>query len=177
MRECEARAAATALGASAVHFLPFCDPVAGPGDALYHIDATLDQFSAAIAEVMLQLGPDVVLTHGSNGEYGHPQHIFTRQAVFAALNRLKPWQPRQVWSWGGAYPDPVKPRFINNDDPGDLVLDVQPWIDRKIAAFEAHRTQHGLFLRKNPDQTPTEIAIRVESFKRWPAWERSDEER
>jgi N-acetylglucosamine malate deacetylase 2 len=177
VREREARAAAAALGVSGVHFLSFCDPVVGPEDTLYHIDATLDQFSAAIADVIAQLKPDVILTHGSNGEYGHPQHVFTHEAVFAALDRLGPWQPREVWTWGGAYPDPVKPRFINKDDPADLLLDVQPWIERKIAAFEAHRTQHGLFLRKNPGQTLAEIPIRIESFKRWPAWERADADR
>ncbi len=170
-RERESRAAGAALGAKEVLFLPFCDPI-GRDEDLHHIDATLEEFSDAIAEVMAGLRPDVVITHGSNGEYGHPQHIFTHQAVFAALRQLEPWQPREVLTWGGAYPDPEKPRHINKDDPADLVLDVTPWIERKIAALDAHRTQHGLFFRKNPGKTIADLPGRTESFHRWTPEER-----
>ncbi|WP_026370340.1 PIG-L deacetylase family protein [Kallotenue papyrolyticum] len=173
-REREARAAGAALGATAVRFLPFCDPL-GREEDLHHIDATLEEFSAAIAEVMAALRPDVVITHGSNGEYGHPQHIFTHQAVFAALRRLAPWQPREVLTWGAAYPNPEKPRHINRDDPADLVLDVTPWLERKIAALEAHRTQHGLFLRNNPGKTLADVPGRLESFRRWSLEQASQE--
>ena len=167
VREREARTAAAALGARDVFFLPFCDPLVGPDDTLYHIDATPEQLSAAIAEVMARLRPNVVITHGSNGEYGHPQHIFTHQAVFQALRGLAPWQPAEVLTWGGAYADPEKPRHINQDDPADLVLDITPWLAQKIAAIDAHRTQHGLFLRKNPGKTIGELPGRTESFRRW----------
>ncbi len=167
VREQEARAAAAALGVHDIHFLPFVDPLVGPEDTLYHIDATIDEFSAAIAEVMTALRPDIVLTHGSNGEYGHPQHIFTHRAVFMALERLKPWQPHEVLTWGGAYPHPEKERHINHDDPADLVLDITPWLPQKIAAFAAHRTQHALFFRKNAGKVIDDIPGRTESFHRW----------
>lgn len=170
-REREAQAAAAALGVSRVHFLPYHDPVVGPEDTLYHIDATLEEFSAAIAEVLSGLKPDIVLTHGTNGEYGHPQHIFTHEAVFAALKQIQPWQPREVLTWGGAYPNPEKERHINKDDPADVVLDVTPWLAQKIAAFDAHRSQHGLFFRKNPGKVIGDIPGRTESFRRWPEFE------
>ncbi len=173
VREAEARAAIGALGAQQVSFLPFVDPVVGPDDTLYHIDATLEQFSRSIAEVMERYQPDVILTHGSNGEYGHPQHIFTHQAVFAALDQCKPWQPSHVLTWGGAYPDPEKERHINRNDPADIVLDITPWLSQKIAAFDAHRTQHGLFFRKNPGKTIGDIPGRKESFHQWREWQRS----
>ncbi|HEX6287861.1 MAG TPA: PIG-L deacetylase family protein [Herpetosiphonaceae bacterium] len=167
VREREARAAAAALGARDVYFLPFCDPLVGEDDTLHHIDATLEEFSAAIAEIMAGLRPDVVLTHGSNGEYGHPQHIFTHHSVFAALRLLMPWRPAEVLTWSGAYADPEKPHHINRDDPADIVLDVTPWLPQKIAALDAHRTQHGLFFRKNPGKTIAELVGRKESFRRW----------
>jgi N-acetylglucosamine malate deacetylase 2 len=167
VREREAQAAGAALGAREVLFLPFCDPVVGPDDTLYHIDATPAEFSAAIAELIARLRPDVVITHGSNGEYGHPQHIFTHQSVFAALRQLEPWRPAELLTWGGAYPDPEKPRHINRDDPADIVLDITPWLPQKIAAMDAHRTQHGLFFRKNPGKTLAELPGRKESFRRW----------
>lgn len=177
VREREAQAAGAALGARAVLFLPFCDPVVGLDDTLYHIDATPEEFSGAITEIIAELRPDVVLTHGSNGEYGHPQHIFTHQSVFAALRRLEPWRPAEVLTWGGAYPDPEKPRHINQDDPADIVLDVTPWLRQKIAAMDAHRTQHGLFFRKNPGKTIDELPGRKESFHRWAELQRQEQAR
>lgn len=171
-REREAQAAGAALGAREVLFLPFCDPLVGPDDTLYHIDATLDDFSAAIAEIMRSRQPEVVITHGSGGEYGHPQHIFTHQAVFAALSRMREaegWRPRELLTWGAAYPEPEKARHINQNDPADIVLDVTPWLPQKIAALDAHRTQHGLFFRKNPGKTIADIPGRKESFHRWRA--------
>ena len=174
VREREAQAAAAALGARDVLFLPFCDPLVGPDDTLYHIAATLEQFSSAIAEVLHDLRPEVVVTHGSSGEYGHPQHVFTHQAVFAALQRLRAvgWQPREVLTWGAAYPEPEKERHINQQDAADIVLDVTPWLAQKIAAFAAHQTQHGLFFRKNPGKTLAELPGRKESFHRWTDLER-----
>ncbi|HEY0604631.1 MAG TPA: PIG-L deacetylase family protein [Herpetosiphonaceae bacterium] len=177
MREREAQAAGAALGAREVLFLPFCDPVVGPDDTLYHIDATAEEFSGAIAEIMAELRPDVVITHGSNGEYGHPQHIFTHQSVFAALRQLEPWRPAEVLTWGGAYSDPEKPRHINQDDPADIVLDITPWLRQKVAAMDAHRTQHGLFFRKNPGKTIDELPGRKESFHRWTELQRQEQAR
>lgn len=176
VREAEARVAAAALGVHTVHFLPFVDPVVGPEDTLYPIDATLELFSQTIAAVMAELQPDVILTHGSGGEYGHPQHIFTHQAVFAALEQLKPWQPTEVLTWGGAYPDVEKERHINQNDPADIVLDVTPWLAQKTAAFAAHQTQHVLFFRHNQGKTIDEIPGRKESFHRWPEFTRAARE-
>jgi LmbE family N-acetylglucosaminyl deacetylase len=167
-REREAREAAAALGARAVFFLPFCDPVVGPDNTLYHIDASLDDFSTAIAELLRELAPDVVITHGSAGEYGHPQHKFTHAAVFAALEMLRPWRSREILTWAAAYPEPEMERMINKDDPADLVVDVRPWLAQKIAAYQAHRTQHALFFRHNEGKTLDQIPLRIESFRRWP---------
>jgi LmbE family N-acetylglucosaminyl deacetylase len=167
VREQEARAAARALGAKDIFFLPYRDPVIGEGHVLYTIDATLEDFSAAIAEVIASLKPDIVITHGSGGEYGHPQHKFTHAAVFAALDRLKPWRPQEVLTWCAAIPGAEEDRFTNKDDPADIVVDVSPWFDRKVAAMDAHRTQHVVFFRNNPDKTLADITRRIESFHRW----------
>jgi LmbE family N-acetylglucosaminyl deacetylase len=171
VREAEARAAAKVLGARDVVFLPFQDPPVGPDDTLYPINVTLEDYATAIAGVMLEAQPDVVLTHGSNGEYGHPQHVFTHKAVFAAIEQLRQTGtgrlPSEVLTWGAAYPDPEKPRHINKDDPADIVLNVSPWLAQKVAAYAAHRTQHGLFFRKNPGKVLEDLPGRTESFRRW----------
>ena len=98
IREAEARESGRILGASEVRFLPFRDPDLVRG-RLQPIAASLDEFSGAIAAEIAVSRPDVVVTHGSGGEYGHPQHTYTHRAVFAALARLQPWRPREVWTW------------------------------------------------------------------------------
>jgi LmbE family N-acetylglucosaminyl deacetylase len=167
VREREVQQAAAALGAREVRFLPFRDPSVGPDDALYPIDATPEEFATAIAEVIAELRPNIVITHGSNGEYGHAQHRFTHQSVMQALRQLALWQPQEVLTWGAAYPNPEKERLINQDDPADIVLDVTPWLQQKVAAYNAHRTQHGLFFRKNVGKTLEQLPGRIESFRRW----------
>ncbi len=172
VRAGEAHAAAAALGARDVLFLPFVDPLVGPDDTLYPINVTLEEFAEAIASVLLDLRPELILTHGSNGEYGHPQHVFTHQAVFAALEQLRqtgsPYLPQEVWTWGASYPEPEKPRHMNKDDQADVLVDVRPWLAQKVAAYAAHRTQHGLFFRNNPDKVLEDLPGRTESFRRWP---------
>lgn len=172
VREAEARAAAAALGAHDVLFLPFGDPLVGPDNTLYPINVTLEEFAQAIAGVLLKLRPDLILTHGSNGEYGHPQHIFTHQAVFAAIEQLRQiksdYLPQEIWTWGASYPEPEKPRHMNKDDPADLLVDVRPWLVQKVAGYAAHRTQHGLFFRNNPDKVLEDLPGRTESFRRSP---------
>lgn len=167
VREAEGRAAARILGARAVRYLPFVDPVPGPNRAWKAADATLDEFSAAIAGVLDELRPDVVITHGSGGEYGHPQHLFTHQATFAALVRLRPWKPGEVLTWEASFPDADPERKLNPSDQADLVLDAGPWFDQKVAAADAHRTQRMALLRGERDRPMAEAMERIESFHRW----------
>ena len=88
-----------ALGAREVWFLDFVDPWMEIGGEALAIDAEPDIFVAALAEKIGALRPRVVITHGSNGEYGHPQHVYTHRAVMAALGTLAPWQPQELLTW------------------------------------------------------------------------------
>ena len=167
LREAEARAAGAALGVRDFLFLPYQDPEISAGHTLHPIDVSLEEFSAAIARVIAELRPDVVLTHGSGGEYGHPQHVYTHQAVFVALDQLRPWRPAEILTWCAAYPNPEKERFINAADPADITLDTTPWMRQKVQAFSAYRSQWPVFFRNNQGKSIEEIPIRIESFRRW----------
>jgi len=89
VREQEGRNAGAVIGARVVLYLPYIDPDASDG-LMKAIGATLEEFSAWIQQVLSHLKPDFLITHGTNGEYGHPQHIFTQQATFHALRSLEP---------------------------------------------------------------------------------------
>jgi len=172
VREAEARAAAEILDARQVIFLPYVDPEFRDGE-LQRVAATLEEFSESIKAVIDQHRPDIIITHGSNGDYGHPQHIFTYQAVFQALRQLQPWKPAMVLTWCAAFPDSEISVSLNQDDPADWLVDISPWADRKLAAFQAHRTQFESVVRYYCEQNSHFMEEKVESYRRWPEYERS----
>ena len=82
IREAELRAAATVLGVRDVSVLDYGDQQldrANPREAI-----------GAIAQHLRRVHPDVVLTFGPDGAYGHPDHIaisqFTTAAIVAAAD-------------------------------------------------------------------------------------------
>ncbi len=52
------------------------------------VRADLDEAAAAMAVVIADARPDVVVTYDPGGGYGHPDHIRTREVLLAALRRL-----------------------------------------------------------------------------------------
>jgi LmbE family N-acetylglucosaminyl deacetylase len=167
-REVEMRNSGLALGARDVWFLDFVDPWMEIGGEALAIDATPDDFVRALAERIGALRPDLVVTHGSNGEYGHPQHVYTHRALFAALGSLQPWRPGELLTWCANTGGPEVDRLVNRDDPADFELDVTPWFDRKLGAALAHRSQHAMFLRNNTTNQLADALRRREAFRRWP---------
>ncbi len=168
VRETEMRCAGAALGAREVAFLDYVDPNMEIDGVAMRIDASLDEFAEAIRTYLERVQPDVVVTHGSGGEYGHPQHIFTHQAVFEAIRRLPHRGPREVVTWVARHPANEGERLTNNDDPADEVLDISPWFDAKLAATLCHRSQHTMFRRNNQGKDLSEVVRRIESYRHWP---------
>jgi len=77
MRERELRAAASALGVREVSLLSYRDQ---------HLDrANPREVITAIAEHLRRIRPNVVVTFGPDGAYGHPDHIAISQFATAAL--------------------------------------------------------------------------------------------
>jgi LmbE family N-acetylglucosaminyl deacetylase len=170
LREQELRCAARALGAVEVYLLDYIDPTAGPDDTLFPYTEDVDQLAADFLAEMERIAPDWVLTHGSGGEYGHPAHIVTHHAVLRAheLGRERGLSPR-MYTFSAVIAG-REDRIHNLDDPADLVVDVSPWLDRKAAAAECHRTQHALFVRRHPEaEAVLDVMRRLESLRRvWP---------
>ena len=77
IRETELRAAAAALGVRDVTLLDYRDQVldrANPGEVI-----------AGIATHIRRIRPDVVVTFGPDGAYGHPDHVAISQSTTAAV--------------------------------------------------------------------------------------------
>ena len=186
-REAEMRAAVAALGLTGIEFLAYVDPLVthtgdepAPSTALFRIDATPEEFTRAIVAVIRRLRPAVLITHGANGEYGHPQHIYTNEAVrraFAAAGDRaqfpdagEPHAPAALYSWAAHFPngdDPRLERLLNADDPADWIVTLDgPLLDRKERAASAHLTQVPLFLRRSEGKPLRAMLLAQESLRR-----------
>lgn len=144
-REGELREAARIIGFDALHLLGYRDRELA--------DAPPDAIRRALVDIIRRERPDVVLTFDPNGFNQHPDHIaisrFTSEAVSAAADPR--WHPdlgdahvveRLLWTpplppWETAALDALETM------PGaDFVIDVSAWLERRVAALRAHRTQH-----------------------------------
>jgi len=166
VRQGELRCAADALGLDSLTLLGYEDPVVGPGETLYGFDADDETLVRQVLDQIRAVGAEVVLSHGSGGEYGHPAHVQMHRAVRQAVERHA---PHVIFYGVSALVPGIEDRLWNQDDPAHLLLDITPWIERKHAAMLCHRTQHPLFLRRR-NLTSVRQAIRtIESFHRfWP---------
>ena len=106
--------------------------------------------------------PDLVLTHGSNGEYGHPQHIYTHQAVCNALAGIE--ETIALMTWQAWHEPSLYARVLNRDDPADVIFDISPWRKAKVNAAMCHKTQHAMFLRNTGLPSVADMVWTAESF-------------
>jgi LmbE family N-acetylglucosaminyl deacetylase len=164
-REQEVRQAAKALGARDIFFLPFIDPYMEINGIARRIDEPLESFAQAIQDYVKKIQPDVVITHGSQGEYGHPQHIYTHRATRMALNNGAP--KTALLSWTAWYESPERERVMNRNDRADIIVDIRRWLDAKIAAALCHKTQHAMFLRNTGAPSVPAMIWLTETFHLW----------
>ena len=153
IREKELGCAIKALGGESLAFLGFEDPVVGPEGELFPFSDRLEDVVNKLMGHLDKIQPDVILTHGPGGEYGHPAHIQVHQAVMEALGNL-PFAPQAVYS----------PAWLSRETgeftpaPG-MLLETSAWIAQKIAAVTCHKSQHGLFLRHGEARAGRPVTI------------------
>jgi LmbE family N-acetylglucosaminyl deacetylase len=144
LREQELRSSLAALDVDDVRLLGFMD-----GDCTWN-DGT-DQ----IAEVIVELAPDLIVTFGPDGMTNHPDHravsAWTTDAWVAARSQADLWYATQGADWHakwGALNDhvglwaeqPVPPCTDDRDLAARITLDEEQ-LDRKLAALQAHASQ------------------------------------
>lgn len=171
VRESELRCAVQALGGASLELLSYVDPRIGPEDTLYSFSDDLDRFMLETQDAVRRLDIDVVITHGSSGEYGHPAHRFIHAAVRQALEALVSDVPL-LYSGLAAFEGHPHPRLVNAGDPAHLILDLPPAaLAAKTAAALCHRSQHALFVRRRSIEAGRPITVPeaidpVESYHR-----------
>ena len=164
-REQEVREAVRILGARDIFFLPYLDPYMEINGIARRIDVPLAEFAAAIEKYVYKIRPDLIITHGSNGEYGHPQHIYTHRATRLALSNGH--TRTALVSWSAWHVPSAGERVLNEDDEADIITDISAWHDIKVAAALCHKTQHAMFLRNSGASSVADMVWRTESFHIW----------
>ncbi|MCK5793389.1 MAG: PIG-L family deacetylase [Anaerolineales bacterium] len=143
MRENELRCAVKALGGKSVQLLDYQDPMVGPDNELYPFSDNVDQVAGEISQHISRIKPQIILTHGPGGEYGHPAHIQAHQALMSALSGLgHPAVSVYAPAWLSRETGKFTP------EPG-IKVDISPWKGQKLEAIQCHRSQHGLFTRNS----------------------------
>ncbi len=115
LRTVEQMCAAETLGLAAVHFLGHRDSGMTGSPDNEHPDALIQQPPARVAgqvvAIIRAVRPQVVVTFGPYGGYGHPDHIACHRAATAAfeaagnhtlyrehfMHGLEPWQPQRLY--------------------------------------------------------------------------------
>lgn len=121
--------------------------------------------AAAVADIIRDTRPEVLITYNEIGLYGHPDHIRAHEIALAAVEetaadhavakvyytavpRSMLLAGRELASATGRNPDDFFTveeieRIATDDDDVTASIDVSGFVDRKFAALEAHRTQAG----------------------------------
>jgi len=153
VREKELQCAVEALGGKTVRFLDFQDPLIGPEGELYSYAEDTNGLVEVLQDEINRVEPDVVITHGPGGEYGHPAHIQSHEAMMRALSREVNIN-RVVYapSWLSRETGEFTP------EPG-FVVDIAPWKNNKIQAINCYKSQHGMFLRHGTARAGKPVTI------------------
>lgn len=163
-RQAELACAIQALAAPRAHldFLGYVDPTVGPDNTLFPFSDDPQAVAARLAEALRRCRADVLISHGSNGEYGHPAHVLAYQAARLAFENLAAASPRAApafYTFQAIWTGHPNPRLANQADLADLVLDISPVKDRKTAAAECHRTQNALFVRRDSQKAGRQLSV------------------
>jgi len=150
VREQEMRASAEVLGADSLEFLNYVDPPSTDGHrAPEHDPAQLTEDIRALIE---KRAPDLVLTHGSSGEYGHPAHRLVHESTNEAVGTGGAPKPA-LYSFNAYHSTLPELNILNRWDWGDLKVDSAPSAEAKALVLGCHVTQWTAFVGKRETVT------------------------
>lgn len=157
IRELETETAIQALGGTTLRFMNYVDPVVGLDNQLYSFSEDRMGVVSLLDGYVKQNAINIIISHGSNGEYGHPAHKFVYSVV---KTLIEIGSPELMWYTVQAdYPETKKPHLTNKDDAADWVADVSSVLPQKLTAAQAHKTQHALFVRRKQRELGREVEL------------------
>ncbi len=167
-RRIEMRRSARHLGATSLTFLPYVDYRSKAGLAAPVFDSTA--LKQEIADLMTQREAGMVVTHGSDGDYGHPAHQVLHRLVREVCCEAK-GTSRPLLTFNANWASAPHARCLNQSDRADCVLDSRPYRRQKLQVFFSHRTQVGVLksMVKESGSSLRELmhATRYEGYHCW----------
>ena len=175
VRERELRDAMQQLGITDVRFLAYRDSgMEGSAQAQHPralVGAPVEEVAETLATYIRTVMPQVIITYGQDGLYGHPDHLHLHYAVLQAIESAAdpapngrgadaPWRTAQLY-FATAPREDLLAMLERPDSPlqslspaalanlgtprADIthVIDVSHWAEKKRAAIASHRTQTG----------------------------------
>ena len=141
VRRQELKLSARVLGASEVHFLGQTDsphPDAD-GEGSWDRAGLID----SLENLIRQRSPQLILTHGPEGGYGHSAHRLVYRSVAAAAQAVS--FAGSIFSFCGQ----VDGAFFSwhFDQPGDVLVDARSFLSRRVACLSCHQTQLAYFVQ------------------------------
>lgn len=157
LRELELACAVEELGGKSLQFLDYVDPLVGPDNSLFSFTQDQEKLEIELKDYLQTNDIDLLITHGSNGEYGHPGHMTVYQV---ALKIIQSEFPEMPWYTVQAYYDnSPKPHILNKADQADWIIDVSSVINEKIHAAFCHKSQHDLFVRRKSKELGKSVSV------------------
>jgi LmbE family N-acetylglucosaminyl deacetylase len=141
IRSEEMKEACDVLGVDELVFLGHIDPV-GRGFKVFAPEVVPTDLASQILPHLD--GADLVVSHGSGGEYWHPAHLLIFEAVKEAVARFGEGVPTWL-TFSARQAEHPLPELVNWDDPAFLTLDGARHERLRLKALDCHRTQLGLF--------------------------------
>lgn len=129
------------LGVDELIFLGHVDPLGGTVKA-YAPDVSAVDLAAQIHPHLA--GVDLVVSHGSSGEYWHPAHLLVFEAVRTSLESFAQEGPGWMTFLARQVDHPL-PRLVNWDDPAFLMLHNPNHQEARLSALACHGSQLELF--------------------------------
>lgn len=141
IRRQELMLSARALGVGEVCFLGQADCARPDAEG----EGSWDQASliGTLGNMIRQQNPQLILTHGPEGGYGHPAHRLVYRSVAAAAQAAT--FAGSIFSFCGM----VDGAFFSwhLDQPSDVVVDARGFLRRRAASLSYHQTQVAYFVQ------------------------------
>jgi len=145
IREAELREALRHIGIRRVHFLDYIDPEAG-AYCNYAPRLRRSDLRRKITAHLAETNPELVLTHGSCGEYWHPAHILLHDEVRKSVRRWNRSEGNARLLTFNAWDEDSSLRdYLNEGDPPNFIIDTRDFRANRLQSLVEHKTQAQVF--------------------------------
>lgn len=141
LRSAEVSASGAALGISEIKCFGYEDPPVIDG-CRRAPDVTPDVLATRIRAWIVDAEVNLIVVHGSDGEYGHPAHVLLHEAVQKVLRTLAGVSAIGMNAWR---PQFEIPQLLNRRDVPRVLVDGSPFAAQRLQSLKSHKTQCYIF--------------------------------